>query len=337
MANEAVHRVEATGGRDRTIVEWPLEASVLALPMVENRNRLARQLADGPLSDVLDLYVGLSEAVAVSGFNRVLDDVRNAGIGLAGTGIEVGAGIGVFSAMLVAREAAVDTIYALELVPEVTRRLLPRVTNHFAGMRADRIVPVIGSFDDICLPDHSLDFCIEYASLHHSDDLAATLKEIARVLKPGAPLIAVDRSHTNALSEVQRTFMLDLAYSAAWKRKNGYPEDPLDRRTNGEHEIRLSEWEDAFAQAGFLLVKRRELRPLSWSLLRRKLFLSLPFSLRRRMGWLPSRASPQRGEVAWMLRSLGTWASADAVYRTAPKEHTLFIATRLGPCDRGAR
>ena len=56
---------------------------------------------------------------------------------------------------------------------------------HIAGEAGPRVTGVVGSFDDIHLPEESCDFCIEVDSLHHSDDLLRTLREIARKLKRG--------------------------------------------------------------------------------------------------------------------------------------------------------
>ncbi len=320
--------VETCSVTPMPVLQWPVEDCLLKSPAVENRNRLARAFAARELRDILEIYVGMVPETAATRFGHYFDELEDVGLSLAGTGLELGAGIGVFSAFAIDRYPAIETIHAVELVPDVVRLLQPRVISAFARERKNRVQPISGSFDNLQLPDRSCDFCIEYASLHHSNDLVRTLNEVARVLKPGAPLIAIDRSHHNHLSDAQRTFMLNVEYSAEWKHQMGYPEEPLNRRDNGEHELRLDEWEDAFGRAGFRLDHRLELRPLSLRALARKLLLSLPFSLRRQFGWLPSRARPQTGELGWMTRALIAGDARDAVYRPAAAEHTLFIARR---------
>ena len=122
--------------------------------------------------------------------------------------------------------------------------------------------------------------------------------------------------------------MLDLEYSAAWKRENHYPPEPLTRRANGEHEITLAEWEEDLRHAGFELIRRFELRSPSWPRLFRSALLHLPFALRERLGWLPTRTRPQRGETGWMLRHL-FGLGRDAVFHAGVRDHTLFVAKRM--------
>ena len=74
-----------------------------------------------------------------------------------------------------------------------------------------------------------------------------TLRETSRVLKPGSQLVAIDRAHYDGVSDEQLRFMLNVQYSAEWKRRNGYVDSPLSRAQNGEHEIRMKEWLAAFA------------------------------------------------------------------------------------------
>lgn len=309
-------------------LEWAVPGDLAQSPAVENRNQLARKYADRSVADILDIYVKMTAQTAQEEFTACLELAAAQGARLSGVGVEVGAGIGIFSATAIARYPQINSIYAVEVVPEVVRLLQRKVVASVCGDRSSDVIGVVGSFDDMELADGSCDFCIEYASLHHSPNLVRTLREIARVLKPGAPLIAVDRSHHNGLSETQREFMLNVEYSASWKAMNGYPPDSLTRRMNGEQEIRLHEWERAFADSGFELEKRIEMRPLSWDLWKRKLLLSLPFALRKARDWLPSRVRPQQGELQWMTAALLGFGKVHPVYTEAPREHTLFIARR---------
>ena len=55
-----------------------------------------------------------------------------------------------------------------------------------------------GSFNEIPLPDSSVDFIVEENTFHHSNDLDMTLKECLRVIKPGGKMILIDRFHKKA-------------------------------------------------------------------------------------------------------------------------------------------
>ena len=61
----------------------------------------------------------------------------------------------------------------------------------------EKVVPVVGNFDNLQLQDKSIDFIIEFDSLHHSFNIEKTIRESGRVLKSGAQLVAIDRSHWN--------------------------------------------------------------------------------------------------------------------------------------------
>ena len=232
--------------------------------------------------------------------------------------------------MLCERFPAVYKLYAVELVPDVVRLLQPITIPALCGDAGTRIIRVVGSFDEIELSDASVDFYVEVASLHHSNDLDHTLGELARVLKPGGLLLALDRAHHDKLSEAQRTFMLDVEYPDWWKRENGYDTAPLKRRDNGEHEIRLCEWFDAFARAGFTLERHLELRTVGWRKLLRGAVLTLPFTLRRRLGWLPSRARWHDGEWCWMLGRLLGLHRPDRRFRVADYDYSLFLVRHVG-------
>lgn len=296
-------------------------------PAVANREQLAAHLRTLPADEIMKNYIYMTRAQAISEFGTVFRLL--APWHFAGRGLEVGAGLGVFSSMVTRGFPEVESIHAVEVVRGVVRDLQPIVARHVAGARADRVVGVVGSFDDMAALGDSFDFCIEIGSLHHSDDLDRTLREISTRLKPGGTLVALDRAHRDGLPDVQRRLMLDLEYSAAWKRANHYPDAPLTRRQNGEHEITLGEWRAAFARAGLELTRRFELRIVSWGRLFRACLLTVPFSLRRRLGWLPTRPRPQAGEAWWMLRRLLGGGRDDALFHAAMRDHTLFVARKI--------
>lgn len=306
-------------------VQWPIPQVLLDSPAVTNRDLLAQTWSSRPTDAILKQYIKMDSREALEFYGQIFDLFP--ALALEGVGLELGAGVAAFSSVAVTRFPAIRSIYAVELVPDVVRLLQMKTVRHMAGVRSDCIHPVIGSFDDVELPDESVDFCIEFASLHHSDDLHFTLSELARVLKPGGVLLAVDRAHHDRLLDEQVEFMLDVEYSEVWKRDNGYSSDVLTRRTNGEHEHRLSFWEETFGSCGFDMITRRELRLPGLRPFCRALLLSLPFSLRRVLGILPSRVRPQRGELRW--RMLGLFGlDFQSTYAPAAHEYTVFVVRR---------
>ena len=115
----------------------------------------------------------------------------------------------------------------------------------------EKVKPIVGNFDRIKLEDKSIDFIIEFDSLHHSFNLDKTIRESARILKPGARLLAIDRSHWST-SRKRRDELENTIYSEEFLSARGLDKSThLTRAENGEHEYLLSEYLDAFKKAGF--------------------------------------------------------------------------------------
>ena len=189
-----------------------------------------------------------------------------------GTGIELGAGTGIFSTILV--ENGLKNIYALEIVPAFTEYVIPVVTKHYLKENSNTVIPVLGSFDDIHLPNDSIDFAFEYDAFHHSNDLSITFNEIYKKLRPGGILIMVDRCHLDVITDEAIDKLLEKTYTKDFLTAHGYDENIiLTRRENGEHEYRKSEWLDSIFSAGFnvkvfrTFYSKVNLKQLYWYLL----------------------------------------------------------------------
>ena len=64
----------------------------------------------------------------------------------------------------------------------------------------DKLECVIGDFNDLKVPDNSLDFVLDFDSIHHSEDFELTFKEIGRVLKPVWFYYAIELNQTTYLT-----------------------------------------------------------------------------------------------------------------------------------------
>lgn len=240
------------------LIRWPLPEALAASPEVVYRNRFAEKLANRDIREILGAYVYYT----MEEMDRLLSMAERHVLRepLQGVGIELGAGTGLLSS-LVARWSGVRAVLALEVCEGVARQITPKVARAVLDEEASKVVPVVGSFDDLCLADASLDFAVEIGSLHHSSDLPRTMAEVARVLKPGGTVLCFDRCHPDTLTDEQVEKMLDETYSREFLEGNGYPpERTLTRRENGEHEYRRFEWEAAFAGAGLVLERLVEFR-----------------------------------------------------------------------------
>jgi ubiquinone/menaquinone biosynthesis C-methylase UbiE len=307
-----------------TVIRWAVPENLLASPAVEIRNKFAERLAELPANQLVESYVYLSfremNALVAKAYRLLGID------GLRGTGMELGAGCGLLSAT-VARASQVDRIYALEVVEGMVSKVIPKVAAAVLGNSLDKVIPVFGSFDDICLPDESIDFITEIDSLHHSDDLGKTMQSAARVLKRGGKMLCFDRVHPDTLSDTEVEQMLSLVYPKSFLVKYGYPADiRFTRRENGEHEYRLREWRMAFEGAGLRLV---QLKPFvhhpRMALAVKGILSTLPRSLTANIYQTPNAT----------LRTTLDWASAALTSRfkrtafgppvLAPKTTTVFL------------
>ncbi|MEZ5365632.1 MAG: class I SAM-dependent methyltransferase [Bryobacterales bacterium] len=260
---------------------WPVPQDYLDSPEVAYRNLQAIELARGSAEELVGNYLWMAEADC----ERLLAQAqRHLGFRFQGQGIELGAGCAMLSA-LVARSPEVRSVYALEICEEMVRRGVPKVARHVLGSDAHKVKGVFGSFNDLQLPDNSLDFALEIDSIHHSHDLNLTLREAARVLKPGAQLLCFDRCHPNSLTDEEVDEMLSQVYSDEFMRKSHYPPGvKMTRRENGEHEYREREWMAAFQQAGFRVVGAKCFwREVRTARALKGLLQVLPAAIRRRL------------------------------------------------------
>jgi SAM-dependent methyltransferase len=171
-------------------------------------------------------------------------------VSFRGIGVELGAGCGVMSAVF-AKQKTVNAILAVEVVESMTNDIMPKVAQEYLGTEAHKVVPVVGTFDKLHLPNESVDFIIEMDSLHHSHNLIQSFAESARILKKGGHMVLLDRCHPDSLTDDAVNALLDVVYTEDWIEHNFYPKGSiLTRRENGEHEYRKREWLEAIKQAG---------------------------------------------------------------------------------------
>jgi SAM-dependent methyltransferase len=238
------------------MLRWPVPDASLVSPEVEYRNQFARALASIDPDVIAQRYAYISLANAdrlIRLLERYVLDRP-----LVGIGAELGAGCGVIAAS-VALRPDVKQIYAIEVCEEMVRLVIPKVAGAVLGKRSDTVIPVFGTFDNIDLPDGSLDFIVELGSLHHSHDLQATLRESARVLRAGGYLIALDRAQPDSTTDDEIQSMLEQVYPSEFLIANNYPPGiRLTRRENGEREYRYREWREAFRSVGLPIIKTRE-------------------------------------------------------------------------------
>jgi len=308
---------------ERECVKWPLPEALILSPEVAYRNRFAEALSFKTPEEIVGSYVYLS----ATSMRRLVDlALRNLQVRpLAGYGIELGAGCGLLSSV-VASSPQVRGVFALEVCEKMAAFVIPKIAASILGEESSKVVPVVGSFDDVRLADNSLDFAIEIDSLHHSANLERTLKECTRLLKPGGTLLCFDRCHANSVTDDQVEEMLNRVYPKDFLIANHYPADVvLTRRQNGEHEYRMFEWERAFNAVGLRLVKTAHFgKAVSARTALKGLLSYLPRPLRHRLR-IGKNETPAMTTL-WLRQGMGRltnllWNSGEIL---GPKETTAF-------------
>ena len=173
---------------------------------------------------------------------------------LIGTGIDLGSGVGAVSSV-VAKAENVATIYSLEITENCVKYCHPIIKSKILESKQEKVVSVLGDFDNIQLNESSLDFAVSWDSMHHSIDLINTLKEVWRVLKPGGYFIVIDRGYNNSTPDEEIERLGNIIYDKEFLIKSYLPVDKvLTRKQNGENDIRFKEWEECFEKSNFKII-----------------------------------------------------------------------------------
>lgn len=232
---------------DMEVQMWPRDSNLISGQEYVGNQLVAREVSSHGYESIINEYVYIDTKQVEKTFKLI----PNTWDLIKGIGIDLGGGVGCISSTL-AKKDQVEKIYCVELVEEAVNLCHPIVKNKILGKKANKVQSVIGDFDQLELPDNSLDFAVSWDSMHHSKDPVKTFEECKRVLKPNGMFIIVDRAHNNSTPDSEIERILNIEYNEEFLIKNHRPTDlVLTRRENGEHEYRYSEWYDFFEKSGF--------------------------------------------------------------------------------------
>ncbi|MBX4211227.1 MAG: class I SAM-dependent methyltransferase [Candidatus Yanofskybacteria bacterium] len=234
---------------------WPINQELKKEAEENYRTNFALSLKDkDPLSIIRELtFDGVTPEMTVEKIERLFDYVERNFLKkpIAGVGVEVGAGPLTFSSIL-AKRSGIQKMYGVEICQPIVETLFPKVSQYVLNGNSDKVVGVVGSFDEMQLPDNSVDFVFDFFSLHHSLDIAVTIKELHRVLKPGGFVLCFDKARPNRYTDAELDELLDSVYGSSYNKQFGLsPDVRMTRRLNGEREYRLNDWKTTFLGAGF--------------------------------------------------------------------------------------
>lgn len=102
--------------------------------------------------------------------------------------LDVGAGTGFITEGLIAKGLKV-------IAMDQSKAMLEKMREKFSN--CDRIVYILGDAESIPLLDNSFDYVFANMCLHHVENPAKAISEMARVLKPGGKLLITDLDEHN--------------------------------------------------------------------------------------------------------------------------------------------
>jgi SAM-dependent methyltransferase len=132
------------------------------------------------------------------------------------------------------------------------KSIMPLVFQRFSA-DSSKIMRVVGDFNRLELNDACLGGILEVEAFHHSENLAATLSECHRVLRPGGLLILIDRAHPDHMSEEGLQGLLAKEYGSEFLARYSLRPggEQITREWWGEHEYRIKDWLESCAAVGF--------------------------------------------------------------------------------------
>lgn len=242
--------------KENKLIKWKIDKKITQNYEYKGNNKLAKILSTKGFKQIEKNYTYIDSAK----INKILNYSKMYKKFVYGCGIDLGGGPSIISSTL-ANSKKVNKIYCCELVENAVKYCHPIVKKKLLKNKFNKVISVIGDFNNIQLKNNTLDFAIIWDSLHHSTNPIATLKEIRRVLKKKAFLFVVDRAHNNETSTNEINRMLNHKYDIEFKKKNFFPINKIiTRKMNGENEYRFIELNNFFKKSRF---KIRETRILN--------------------------------------------------------------------------
>ena len=235
---------------DNQFITWKKNSETTRDKGFVVRDVLAENSARKGFREIIDRYV----YIYPKDIERTFRLIPSAWESFRGRGVDLGGGVGCISSTI-ATKKEVEQIYCVEFVESVVKLCHGVVKKAILKNEADKVVSVIGDFNNLELDDDSLDFAVFWDSIHHSYDPVKTLTECRRVLKPGGRLIIIDRAHNNNTPDQEIQRMLNVVYDKEFLHRSFLDETMIIKRKElGEHEWRFFEIEDFFKKSGFQLL-----------------------------------------------------------------------------------
>jgi len=234
------------------MLKWKINNKILKTEDYKLNNNIAARIAKKNFNTICKHYTHI-KPMDIFSFLKMNREVWKS---CKGIGLDVGGGVGLVSS-IIAKKKSVKKIYCVEIVKNAVTKCQPIIKKKILRKKEDKVVSVLGSFDNIELKRSSVDFLVAWDSLHHSSNILKTLKELKRILKKKGKFIIIDRGHDNQTPESEIKRMLNVVYSKEFLKSNFLPTSKiLTRKMNGEREYKYKDWDVFFKKTGFKVEKR---------------------------------------------------------------------------------
>jgi SAM-dependent methyltransferase len=183
------HPVEEAlfSGLPDDIERWSLSSFVTPEQVREWCHNDTNRSVNG--QDEEDKRAFLERKIRTKGFLFYDRYLKKLHVPLRGCGLEIGAGNFWLSSYL-SSFAGVEQIVGVELAGDRIASFRDVALKAFPNSKREKLVYAAGDMHAINRPDHSFDFVVCDAVLHHADNLVAVLRECRRCLKPGGWFVA---------------------------------------------------------------------------------------------------------------------------------------------------
>ena len=131
---------------------------------------------------------------------------------------DLGAGPGVFSLPLAEAVSPSGKVYAVE----IDQGFLDIISQKAVEQRIANVEVVLGKFADPSLPAADVDVAFFHDVLHHIQDRAGYLKNLARYVKPAGRVVIIDLTPEGSPHQEQPDLVVTRDQATAWMADTGF-------------------------------------------------------------------------------------------------------------------
>ena len=152
-----------------TFLNWFRPKSLISGQEYLGNQLIAKNASSKGYQSIIHEYVYIDTNHVLDIFKKI-PNILNM---INGIGIDLGGGVGCISSTI-AKKDDVKKFFCVELVEDVVKLCQPIVAKNILGKNSDKVISVIGSFDNLELEDNSIDFAVSWDSMHYSSNLNKT-------------------------------------------------------------------------------------------------------------------------------------------------------------------